>query len=245
MELKIQEIDNCFCANLKIKWGDFKDPFMLKNQPTAFQHDYDVKKHILDCALTFPKNVCIIDAGAHIGDGIIPIAQSLIKNGRDDIILYAIDPTKEKCDYITYMCNLNNLDNVRIIHCGLTDILENRVPDPNQDIYEGNDRANSGATQWVINCGGTQFMTIDKLVEDGNIREPIGFIHLDVEGMESKVIKGGLKAINMYLPIISLEQNYTDCFGGKPLPNETESFKLLPHSYQNTSIIGHNYIYTG
>jgi FkbM family methyltransferase len=235
----LEEITNCFLEPHKIKWGSFSDNFMINNQPMYFQHDFNVKKHIISNALNFQKNICIIDTGAHIGDGSLPIAQALSLQGREDIIVYAIDPTKEKCEYMEYVAKINNIKNIRVLNFGLSDQEEFYDKNSFQVINDGN----TGATQWVNSKRGIIFQTLDGLVEKEIIKEKIGYIHLDVEGMESKVTKGGIKSINKDLPIISFEQNYVDGFGNKPPPTETDISKLLPKSYKNIAIIDHNYIF--
>ncbi len=49
-------------------------------------------------------------------------------------------------------------------------------------------------------------VTLDSLWEDELIKN-IGMVHLDVEGMEYRVLKGGNKMINKYRPIITYEQH--------------------------------------
>lgn len=95
------------------------------------------------------------------------------------------------------MANRNDLSNIRIISCGLSD----------------GERINSGGTSWVETINNEenkniiQFRTLDDLVELGEIPEKIGYIHLDVEGMEDKAINGASKTIQTYYPILSLEDH--------------------------------------
>jgi hypothetical protein len=49
-------------------------------------------------------------------------------------------------------------------------------------------------------------VTLDYLY-DHNVIGNIGYIHLDVEGMEMNVIEGSNKIIDSYRPIISFEQH--------------------------------------
>ena len=57
----------------------------------------------------------IIDLGAWIGDNSIPWAKN-VKN-----IIYAIDPSSDNCDYIKQMCNINNINNIKIIQKAISD----------------------------------------------------------------------------------------------------------------------------
>ena len=45
------------------------------------------------------------------------------------------------------------------------------------------------------------------LLNDTNIIDNIGYIHLDAEGLEYKIIKGSRKIIEKFNPIISFEQH--------------------------------------
>ena len=60
--------------------------------------------------------MCLIDCGAHIGDGAIPLAHALKYSGREDITVYAIEPCKNKCKFIELMAKLNNLGNIVVIN---------------------------------------------------------------------------------------------------------------------------------
>ena len=52
-----------------------------------------------------------------------------------------------------------------------------------------------------INAVSLDYLYQTKIIEN------IGYIHLDVEGMEYKIIEGSSKLINEYRPLISFEQH--------------------------------------
>lgn len=144
----------------------------------------------------------IIDLGAWIGDNSIPWA----KNIKD--IIYSIDPSPENCDFIKKTCELNDINNIKIIQSAISDKNQTLITSDNINhcsfIYNI-DKSNSIEVKSVC---------LDFLHENGNINN-IGYIHLDVEGMEFLIIKGADKIINMYNPIITFEQhldldNYMD-----------------------------------
>ena len=92
---------------------------MSLNWPNTFGWDKNIKQDIINKALLLPKNYSIIDCGAHIGDGSIPIAHALKHNNRDDIIVYAIDPSEYKCKFIKHQINKcerdkNNTESLQI-----------------------------------------------------------------------------------------------------------------------------------
>ena len=227
-----------------ISWINGENIFMKNNFPNTFDFDYEIKKDLLENALKMPKNYGIIDCGAHIGDGSIPLAHALKHSNREDIIVYAIDPSKYKCDFINYIKKINKLDNLVVLNYGLSDKdnVEYTYTDMDVDVV-GNIRGNNtGGIQWVIkkNKSNTNnnddiiFIKLDTLFNKKIINHKIGVIHLDVEGMEDKAIIGGMKYINNNKPYISLED----------WNNDTKKFlKLLGNNYSYIKRIGENNIF--
>ena len=209
----IIEIDNVYDENLKLKWVDYNNSYLKKNYPDNINHDFEIKKDLVDKALKLEKNTCVIDCGAHIGDGAIPIAQVLKNKNRNDVIVYAIDPSKDKCEFIKYLAKINNLKNLKVLQYGLSDNTKLHY----QNLPKDN---NSGGSVWLLDkvnkaanasnytvTDSLHFITLDELIKKRIIKEKLGVIHLDVEGMEVKVVKGGIKTINKDKPYLSLEDN--------------------------------------
>ena len=193
-------------------WCQKDNDFCRRNWPNEFTHDLKIKQHLLTHSLQLPRNYGIIDCGAHIGDGAIPIADALIQMDRGDIIVYAIDPSPAKCEYIKTIAKLNRLANLRVIQCGLSD-QDNQVYSPTLDV-DKHSAENSGATQWynvekgkstAQNKEKIEFVKLDTLVSKGIIQHPIGYIHFDVENMEPQAIRGGLTLFNQDKSILSAE----------------------------------------
>ena len=197
---KLVETPNPYFNNEKFLWLNPNNKFIKNNWPTTPDFDLEIKQDIMEQALKLPKGYCIIDCGAHMGDGSIPIALALTKLGRQDIIVYAIDPSKYKCDLINYVSVQNKINNLIVINCGLSD--------ENFTYYKKeSDDINSGAAQWTreIIQGSEEkmeFKTLDSLGMNN-----IGIIHLDVEGMEINALKGAQKSIYTTKPYLSIENN--------------------------------------
>ena len=127
-ENKIEKHKNPYIKNdttndlNNVIWQKIESKFMKRNWPNTFNFDYAIKEDIINKALTLPKNICIIDCGAHIGDGSIAIAHALKYHKREDIIVYAIDPSKFKCDFINFIKTKNNLNNLRVLNYGLSNV---------------------------------------------------------------------------------------------------------------------------
>ena len=174
-----------------IHWAtDLDNNFIKNNWPNTFDFDKQIKQDIIDKIVMnkFPQNHCIIDCGAHIGDLSIPVCDASKKFNRADIIIYAIDPSYEKCEYIKYIAKINDYKNLKVLHCGLSD--KNKIL-----CNEGNtiNHKNSGATIWSNNnktndC--TNFYSINYLLHYKIIKEKIGLLHLDAEGSEYDILLG-------------------------------------------------------
>ena len=139
----------------------------------------------------------IIDLGAWIGDNTIPWAK---RSGSDQkqSVVYAIDPSRENCDFIQRMCDHNQIDNVKIFQTAVSNKME--TLSTNDDMYHCTFVQGSEGRNKV------DAITLDHLFNIGEI-ENIGYIHLDVEGMEYNVISGSEKIIDTYKPVITFEQH--------------------------------------
>ncbi len=244
------KINNCYIPNksYKLYWASGKLNFIKSNWPNTINWDYMIKKDILKESLKLKRNYCIIDAGAHIGDGVIPLAHALLFYKRDDLLVVAIEPDAIKCQIIEQLCIINNLKNVLVINEGLfnkkTILYKRRLP------FWWKLMNNSGAISFtekdeiplydkIINIVSRPNYnikivcnTIDNLVSE-KIKRPIGIIHLDLEGCESKAIQGGLKSIKKYKPYLSIEDNL----------NSKKHINFLPNCYRLINRLKSNDIY--
>jgi len=136
----------------------------------------------------------IIDLGCWIGDNSVPWAKNIDGN------IYAIDPSPNNCIFVKMLAHLNSLKNINVIQKAISEM--NKIVSTNGHIdhcsFVGTNN-NNGHTK--INS-----YSLDYLHETGEIKN-IGYIHLDVEGMEFNVIKGSLIIIEKYRPIVSFEQH--------------------------------------
>jgi FkbM family methyltransferase len=150
-------------------------------------HTYLINNNIID------KTKNIIDLGAWIGDNSIPWAKNI------EGIVYAIDPCKENCDFINAMKHYNSIENLTIIKAVISDS-ERIISIDTNDLHHCSFTNNDSLQNKL------QAFSLDTLYQN-NIINNIGYIHLDVEGMEHLVIVGANKLINTERPIISFEQH--------------------------------------
>ena len=171
----------------------------------------------------------IIDLGAWIGDNTIPWAKhsdtkrsdtkrsDTKRSDTNQSIVYAIDPSKENCEFIQEICDHNQLTNVKIFQTAVSNTME--LLSTNDDMYhctfvqgsEGRNKVNA--------------ITLDHLFNIGEI-ENIGYIHLDVEGMEYKVILGAEQIIDTCRPIITFEQHL-----------EIDNYNLILEHFTNKNYV--------
>jgi len=138
----------------------------------------------------------VIDLGSWIGDNTIPWAMNLPES-----VIYAIDPSSRNINFIKEMASVNKLTNVKPIQVAVSDKLETLSTNDNIEhcSFVYNNQMNNGKHKEYA-------VTLDSLHDDGDIKD-IGMIHLDVEGMEYRVMKGAEKLIDTYNPVITFEQH--------------------------------------
>lgn len=146
-----------------------------------------MKKGIIDI------NKNIIDLGAWIGDNSLVWAKMI--NGS----VYAIDPSPNNIDIIKNIQNINNINNIVTIKKPISNKIES-VEVSEGDINHGSFKSSDK---------GIETETLDNLYNSKKINN-IGFIHLDVEGFEYKVLEGSQKIISMFRPIIVTESHEGD-----------------------------------
>jgi len=230
------EISNRYLndKNQKLIWVEDDDPFMINNFPSKHSFDYRIKKDILEKSLLLPLGNCIIDCGAHIGDGSIPFAHYLKCSGREDIMVYAIDPSTYKCNFIEDMIKKNNLKNITVINCGLSKKNGSYVISRDWSKIK-----NTGRMIWKegqSETGEIIFNTLDSLVENKIINHKIGILHLDVEGMEIDALQGAKETLLKDKPYLTIENNdRKNIFYEKYLP-EMYKFNKLINQNQTFSV---------
>ena len=169
----------------------------------------------------------IIDLGAWIGDNALPWAKSLLmaqnaascgidaksllmadtksllmadsKSLDQTPLVYAIDPSPDNCQFIQDLASLNNIQNIRIIQKAISDrreVLSTNDHLTHCSFVSDDDSGQNRVKAWPL----------DDLYNAGEIVN-VAFIHLDVEGMENRVIAGATTLIAECKPIIAFEQH--------------------------------------
>jgi FkbM family methyltransferase len=178
--------------NIIVKLIDhpFSESFRLRdNHEVLFRklHTYLINNKII-------KNN-IIDLGAWIGDNSIPWSRT------HDGIIYAIDPSPENIKFIRALCEKNDIHNVITIQKAISDIP--RILSTNEDLHHCSfvyGQTGENGVNKVVSY------TLDNLYSNKEITN-IGYIHLDVEGMEYAIVRGAENILNKYRPILTFEQH--------------------------------------
>jgi len=179
---------------------DFVNVFLLDHPYSEWFKTRDDREVIFRRINTFLiKNKIIknniIDLGAWIGDNSIPWAKNI------DGVVYAIDPSPNNCNFINKMCELNNITNVLTIKSAISNI--NELLTTNEDLFHCSFVYNNSGLNGIYKVNA---VSLNYLYDNGTIKN-IGYMHLDVEGMEYKIIEGSSKIIDECRPIISFEQH--------------------------------------
>ena len=136
----------------------------------------------------------IIDLGAWIGDNSIPWSKSI----KSKTTIYAIDPSPGNCQFIREMCHHNHIDNIKVFQTAISDHCE--TLSTNDDMFHCTFASDETGRNKV------NAVSLDHLFSIKEI-ENVGYIHLDVEGMEYKVLLGSKQIIDTCRPIITFEQH--------------------------------------
>ena len=201
--LQLSPVTNPPAGFKSIKSETTNKSFEVENVGSKWNHEftYRIKGHepktnklLIEYSLKVPKKSIIIDAGAHVGDTGLLIARELKDNGRNDVMVYEIDPNREKIDFITRTAQYNHLNNVIVMQLGLSNKKEMGTENQND--------SNSGAWQLNTGKGNIPLDSIDNLFFN---KHKVGLMHLDVEGMELKTLQGADKVIRNYKPFIMIE----------------------------------------
>jgi FkbM family methyltransferase len=128
-----------------------------------------------------------VDVGANLGYYVLMMNQIIGSTGE----ITAIEPSEENLPQLRQVVALNNLSNVRVIPKAIGN--ETKAIGLRAGI-------NSGVT---TDAAATYQVEQDTL--DNIITSPIDFLKIDIEGYEGAAIKGAIRVLHDYRPILFLE----------------------------------------
>lgn len=151
-------------------------------------HDETVEKHILP--LIKPGQT-VIDAGANIGDHTVAYMHKVGVNG----LVYAFEPHDEAHDCLQHnVINSGAKSRFYLYRLALSDRVENVHLYPHPAI--------PGASHIGGNGSVMQTATLDQ-----RIGGPVHFIKIDCEGYDFFVLRGAIRLLMKFRPIVLIEMN--------------------------------------
>lgn len=139
----------------------------------------------------------VVDIGSWLADNAIVWAMTLEPG---DACIYAIDPSPENIEFGKKLGDMNNCSNIKWCQAVCSDRAGVQL------YYKGKfNHARFNEDGLGKPCSFTS-TTIDELVSERNWGD-IGLLHVDVEGLEHKVLSGALGIIHASRPVILFEQH--------------------------------------
>ena len=141
---------------------------------------------------------CVIDAGAQNGDCALVWAKMVQGS------VFAIDPSPRNLAFIREVADLNSIENLETLNFAIGNSEGYLYPfyDLDHTPFSTTPSTAFSEKNKVIAT------TLDLLYERGKLRS-IGFIHLDVEGMELDALRGARQIIEDCAPVITFEAHIT------------------------------------
>jgi len=175
---------------------------------------------------TVKKGMTCFDIGASTGPHTLRMAKLVGKNG----LVCAFEPSQALFPKLVKNIVLNDFKNVRALPVALSDKEEKKMYYTNTLFKLGNEEEKSSDKITV-------FDTVDKYVKRYKIKS-IDFIKLDVDGYETKIIKGGFNSIKKFKPVMIVEfskgaqEEY-----GSSLEELADVLMLLGYNFYNTTTL--------
>ena len=175
---------------------------------------------------TLHEGMVAFDIGASTGPHTFRMAKLVGKNGK----VYAFEPSKALFPKLKKGIELNNFKNIMPENLALSNIEEVKS-------YYMNNLFRLGRQEDYMPPMPTNFITLDDYVKGRKIKK-IDFIKLDVDGYETKIIKGGFESIKKFKPVMIVEfakgcqENY-----GCTLEELADVLMLLGYNFYNTTTL--------
>jgi len=184
------------------------------------------------------KNSIVLECGCHIGTHTIKLAKLCDK-------LYAFEPLPSTNMVLRKNLELNSIDNVIVSENGVSDQIGktkyNWIENGNPGC-SGLDDNPMGIPPWIPPL--TQIIEVDLITIDSLNLNRLDFMKIDVEGYETKVIRGAMNTIRRCKPTIIMEV-WKNHFGEVDLDYTKELFAdLLDMGYDVINIEGPDFLFT-
>jgi FkbM family methyltransferase len=177
---------------VRTKMGTFVLRGDLLSSWVERENRLDIHDNIVEIACFahyIPEGGVVIDAGACLGDHTVTYSQIVGSKGR----VYAFEP--HPLTYEALDLNMARLNNVITVRAGLSDMTGS--------MQFVRDAANIGAS-FVSDAGDVtvEVVTLDEYLFD---LTHCDFVHLDAEGLETRILRGGRALIEKFHPTLVVE----------------------------------------
>jgi len=198
---------------------------------TGKTHIEDEVQNILYLVSQLPDNSIVVDGGANMGFFTIPVAQAL-KNKGGKIISF--EPQRQIYYALCGSCALNELENVFVQNLGLGE--SQSIAEVSDIDYS--DKVDFGMVTLSDNVTKKEHAflsnkTVKVITLDSMELPSLEFLKLDVEGYECQALRGGLKTLEKFRPIIWIEYNMAGENNIKEVLKSVQKYKFLKVDWQN------------
>ena len=145
-----------------------------------------------------PSDICI-DIGGNIGMITLPLS-FLAKNG----YVYSFEPESSNYENLQLSLKENNIKNVDVFCCGISDKREMRMLTYENDKLACNHITDTDYLAPVGNIKESLFITIDEFIVERSLKK-VNFIKIDVEGAEVKILRSIKDTLVEFRPILIVE----------------------------------------
>lgn len=193
-----------------INKNDLGVGWQLSQYGTYDPNELQAVKELLRVLRNFTPNLVVLDIGANIGVHSVALSESVGPKG----LIYAFEAQRIVFNMLAGNIALNSLSNILCFHNAVTDkpgFIDIPIFDYGKPMSIGS-----------VEFGGTQKENIGQqpldgkaesvpalLIDDLNLNQ-LDFMKIDVEGMEINVLKGALKSIAKFRPLMLLEYLKSD-----------------------------------
>lgn len=158
----------------------------------------------------------VLDIGANIGWHAIQWAAD-----NRDVQIYAFEPSAKTAELLTRNVKLNGLEKrIRHVPCAVAD--HEGVAEFHECEDSGYSSMKDTKRKTIISRTSVPVITVDRFVEDEKMTH-LALIKIDVEGLETEVLRGALGTLQTIAPEVVVE-----IYGGQASnPNPEETIRLM------------------